>query len=70
MDGGVNMKQPVVTIKEPNGYIRRAVLPYFLHEDADIEDTIVMVNFVRNMARAESGEGTVIDIEWMEEEEL
>lgn len=64
------MKQPVVTIKEPNGYIRCAVLPYFLHEDANIEDTIEMVNFVRNMARIEAGEGTVIDIEWMGEEEL
>lgn len=64
------MKQPVVTIKEPNGYIRRAILPYLLHEDADIEDTIVMVNFVRNMARIEAGEGTVIDIEWLGDEEL
>lgn len=41
-----------------------------LHEDADIEDTIVMVNFVRNMARIEAGEGTVIDIEWLGDEEL
>lgn len=64
------MKQPVVTIKEPNGYIRRTILPYLLHEDADIEDTIVMVNFVRNMARTEAGEGTVIDIEWLGDEEL
>lgn len=36
---------------------------FFLHEDADIEDTIVMVNFVRNMARIEAGEGTVIYID-------
>ena len=65
------MKQPVVTIEEPNGHIRYAVLPYFfLHEDANIEDAIEMVNFVRNMARVEAGEGTVIDIEWMGEEEL
>lgn len=64
------MKRPVVTIKEPNGYIRRAILPYLLYEDADIDDTVVMVNFVRNMARIEAGEGTVIDIEWMGEEDL
>lgn len=64
------MKQPVVTIKEPNGYIRRTILPYLLHEDADIEDMIVMVIFVRNMARIEAGEGTVIDIEWLGDEEL
>lgn len=38
------MKQPVITIEEPNGHIRYAVLPYFLHEDADIEDMIEMVN--------------------------
>lgn len=64
------MKQPVVTIKEPDGCIRRTILPYLLHEDADIEDAIVMVNFIRNMARIEAGEGTVIGIEWMGEEEL
>jgi len=29
-----------------------------------------MVNFVRNMARIEAGEGTVIDIEWLGDEEL
>lgn len=51
------MKQPVVTIEEPNGHIRYAVLPYLLHEDANIEDAIVMVNFVRNMARVESWRG-------------
>lgn len=33
------MKQPVVTIKEPNGYIRRTILPYLLHED-----TVLNVN--------------------------
>lgn len=64
------MKRPVVTIKEPNGHIRYAVLPYFLHEDADIEDTDEMIQLVIYMARVEAGNGTVIDIEWMGEEEL
>lgn len=64
------MKRPVVTIKEPNGYVRRAVIPYLLYEDVDIEESIAMINFVRYMARVEAGEGTVIDIEWMGEEEL
>lgn len=64
------MRHAVAVIEEPNGHIRYAALPYFLHEDADIEDTIVMVNFVRIMARIEAGEGAVIDIEWLGDEEL
>lgn len=64
------MKRPVVTIKEPNGHIRYAVLPYFLHEDADIEDTDEMIQLVIYMARVEAGNGTVIDIEWMGEKKL
>lgn len=63
------MRHPVAKIKEPDGRIRRVALPYYLHEDA-IQDAIVLVQFVRNLARVEAGEGTVIDIEWMGEEEL
>ena len=64
------MRHPVAKIKEPDGRIRRVALPYYLHEDANIQDAIVLVQFVRNLARVEAGEGTVIDIEWMGEEEL
>lgn len=58
------MKRPVVTIEEPDGHIRQVALPYYLHEDADIQDAIVMVQFVRNLARVEAGAGTILDIEW------
>lgn len=65
-----HMKRPVATIEEPNGDIRYVALPYFLHENANIEDAIEMINFVYNLALIVAGNGTVIDIEWMGEEEL
>lgn len=68
--GGDNMKRPVATIEEPDGHICKVVLPYYLHENADIQDAVVMVQFVCNLARVKAGDGIVIDIEWMGEEEL
>ena len=41
-----------------------------MYKDAGIDDVSVMIQFVKLMARNEAGEGTVIDIEWMGEEEL
>lgn len=64
------MKRPVVTIKEPDGYIRRTILPYYVYKDAGIDDVSVMIQFIKLMARNEAGNGTVLDIEWMGEEEL
>ena len=58
------MKRPVVTIEEPNGHIRYASLPYYLHEDADIKDMREMIQLVNYMARVEAGAGTILDIEW------
>lgn len=64
------MKQPVVTIEEPNGHLRYASLPVYLYNDASTVDTEAIVEMARRMSRVEAGEGTVIDIEWMGEEEL
>lgn len=60
------MRQAVVTIEEPNGHLRYASLPVYLYNDASTVDTEAIVE----IARTEAGEGTVIDIEWMGEEEL
>lgn len=60
------MRQAVVTIEEPNGHLRYASLPVYLYNDASTVDTKAIVE----IARTEAGEGTVIDIEWMGEEEL
>ena len=64
------MKQAVITIKEPNGLLRYASLPVYLYSDASIVDTEAVAEIARRMARVEAGNGTVIDIEWMGEEEL
>lgn len=60
------MRQAVVTIEEPNSHLRYASLPVYLYNDASTVDTEAIVE----IARTEAGEGTVIDIEWMGEEEL
>lgn len=67
------MRQAVVTIEEPNGHLRYASLPVYLYSDASTVDTVdteAIVEIARRMARVEAGQGTVIDIEWMGEEEL
>ena len=66
------MRQAVVTIEEPNGHLRYVSLPVYLYlySDASTVDTEAIVEIARRMARTEAGEGTVIDIEWMGEEEL
>lgn len=67
------MRQAVVTIEEPNGHLRYTSLPVYLYSDASTVDTVdneAIVEIARRMARVEAGQGTVIDIEWMGEEEL
>lgn len=64
------MKQAVVTIEEPNGHLRYASLPVYLYNNASDVDTKAIVEYALRMARVEAGQGTVIDIEWMGEEEL
>lgn len=65
-----NTRQAVATIEEPNGHLRYISLPYYLDEGSDTEVTKAMVQLANCMASHLAGAGTVLDIEWMGDEEL
>ena len=70
MDGGINMKQPVITIEEPNGRVRYASLPIYVYDGTSSEDVQKLKKDMYNLAIQEAGDGIILDIEWMREEEL
>lgn len=65
------MKQAVATIEEPSGRIRYALLPVIIY-NVNMDDNPLynaLMTVVRDMASIVAGDGTVIDLEWMEGEE-
>lgn len=60
-------RQAVVTIKKSDGRIKRVLLPVYLNyavSDMSVADLAI------RLAEAKAGAGTILDIEWMGEEEL
>lgn len=64
------MKQPVITIEEPDGYIRYATLPIYVYDGTSSEDVQKLKKDMYNFAIQEAEDGIILDIEWMGEEEL
>ena len=64
------MRQAVATIEEPNGHLRYVSLSVYLYNGASMVDIEDIVEMAVRMAQIEAGDGEVINIEWMGEEEL